>query len=83
MPVAAPSLLPPSLAARLSEEQLRLLSETARSQRSWTANVSTIDAEQKGTAVTIQEPGDRKGRPYISCRSNVPGYVGATLAVAR
>ncbi len=31
----------------------------------------------------IQEPGDRKGRPYISCRSSVVGYVGTTLAVAR
>ncbi len=31
----------------------------------------------------IHEPGDRKGRPYMKCRSSVLGYVGATLAVAR
>ena len=31
----------------------------------------------------VARPDDRKGRPYISCRSSLEGYVGATLAVVR
>ncbi len=36
--------------------------------------------DEKGCQV--QAPGDREGRPYISCRYD-GGNVGATLAVAR
>ncbi len=31
----------------------------------------------------MKEPGDREGRPYISCGNIGSGNVGATLAVAR